>query len=635
MVALSSAWKEIEWWQDSTNDPDQKVRWRVIARCTENTDENYSNVYFYIQKRITNGNEGHAYYPATKSMAITTGSESTYHSATISWSFGECRSTEWADASGTYTDAYWGQVYHNDDGTASITAHITGDRVNASFQIDTYVTLELPTIPRASHPTVSTGALVMGNSLQIATNRASSSFTHTITVSCGGHSVTYNDVETSVQFVAGSSEWMPYMTSKDMTATVSCTTYKGSTQIGSVQSTSFVLKVDTSVYKPVITAIAHEDTNTTTTALTGDSSTYIKYKSNLSVSVTVGVNNTGYGSALTSATVETAQGTRLYALGGTSDSFTYSLAGLASTYFKVTVSDNRGVEVSQMVALIVLPYDVPRLSAIETKRVNDHNEESETGTCLRYKLTSTVYWGSFGQTNNSLKIYSRYKLPTQTDYSAWALEQTINTSGTGEYKSYEINGLSSGTYSSASQFDVQIMVADELGNAWLYTKLLEGIPVVGWGPDHFDVYGTLHVHDREAITNYLTINTDSLETVPVTFSGAVGGSVDWKVFKFGNLRIATCKWTSASNVTIGSSWATIMESADQNTPNFPFTFSNVLHKSIKYVSSANAVSADCWNAIDTTVSNTNGGKFYLVRPNDSGSVTANSPVFTMLVIGTI
>ena len=79
----------------------------------------------------------------------------------------------------------------------------------------------------------------------------------------------------------------------------------------------------------------------------------------------------------------------------------------------------------------------------------------------------------------------------------------------------------------------------------------------------------------------------------------------------------------------------MLTSADQNTPNFPFTFANVLHKSIKYVSSSNAVSADCWNAISASVSNTNGGQFYLVRPNDSGSVTANSPVFTMLVIGTI
>ena len=169
----------------------------------------------------------------------------------------------------------------------------------------------------------------------------------------------------------------------------------------------------------------------------------------------------------------------------------------------------------------------------------------------------------------------------------------------------------------------------------IVVRVHEGVPVAAWGSDHFDIYGEFHVHDREDVLKYITLNIDSLETVPVTFSGAVGGSVDWKVFKFGNLRIATCKWTSASNVTIGSSWSTILTSANQSTPDFPFTFSNVLHKSIKYVSSANAVSADCWNGISASVSNTNGGQFYLVRPNDSGSVTANSPVFTMLVIGTI
>ena len=162
-VNINSTWKEIEWWQDSTNDPNQNVRWRLIARCEEDVSGNYSNVYFWVQKRITNGASGWAEYPANKSMHVTcTGAQSDTHSANITWTFGRTTSTDWIDADGDYTDAYWSQVKHNADGTATIRAYITGDRV-VSGSIDTYVDLALPTIPRASTATVSSNPLTIGN----------------------------------------------------------------------------------------------------------------------------------------------------------------------------------------------------------------------------------------------------------------------------------------------------------------------------------------------------------------------------------------------------------------------------------------------------------------------------------------
>jgi len=560
--------------------------------------------------------------------------------------------TNYSVYSGTFTipgnDNNWHKVgektvtgiAHNADGSKSITiggSHSTTATNVAYLNFNLSKSVALTTIPRASKPTVSTDTLVMGNSLQIDTHRASSSFTHTITVTCGGHSVTYNNVGTSVQFVAGSSEWMPYMTSKSMTATVSCTTYNGSTKIGSAQSTSFTLNVDTSVYKPLINSVAHEDTNDATLALTGNAQTYVKGKSILSVTVSLGINNTDYNSTLASASIATAQGTaRNYTLSGTSQTITFSANGITSSSITVTVTDNRGVTATRTINLTLIPYDVPRLSAIETKRVNASDQESETGTFLKYKLASNVFWGTFGDVANSLKIYSRYKLPTDQNYSAWTLEQTIQTSGTGEYKSYEINGTCSGSYSSASQFDIQIMAVDELGDAYLYAKLMEGIPVVGWGADHFDVYGTLHVHDRSDILKYLTINIDSVETVPVNFSGADGGVVNWTVFKFGAFRIAVCQWRSTSNYAIDQTWGGMYYSNNIYTPNFPVSFSNILYQSVRYTGADSALHAEAWDSgHQGAPSTTNFGYVYLVRPNDGGAVTVGHPRFTELIIGTI
>lgn len=560
--------------------------------------------------------------------------------------------TDYLVYSGTFTipgnDTNWHKVgektvtgiTHNADGSKSITiggSHSTTATNVAYLNFNLSKSVALTTIPRASKPSASKSAVTLdgSDSVIINTNRASSSFTHTLAITVGGHTVTVNNVGASYTWAPGVAYWMPFMTSKSMTVTVSCTTYSGSTQIGSTQSTSFTLNVNTAVYHPAILSIEHSDINADTVALETDG-TYIKGFSNLSLSTTVTVNSADYGSVVKSVQITHNGITRTYTndLGTIEFTVAYSsIVGANTIVIKVT--DNRGVEVSQTVNLTVIQYDVPKLSAIQIKRVNENNQESETGVYLKYKLASTVFWGSFGQINNALKIYSRYKLPSAQSYSGWFLEDTINTAGTDQYKSYEINGTCAGEYSSSTQFDVQIKVEDELGNAVLYVKVLEGIPVFALGPDHFDVYGSVHIHDREDVMKYITLDSDPVEVVPVTFNGAVGGSVNWTVFKYGKLRIAVCKWQSASDVTIGSSWATILTSANQSTPDFPLTFANVLHKSIKYVSSANAVSADCWNGISASVSNTNGGQFYLVRPNDSGSVTANSPVFTMLVIGTI
>lgn len=632
-VNINSTWKEIEWWEDSTNDPNQKVRWRVIARCVENVEGNYSNVYFYIQKRITNGSAGWANYPASKSMAITTGSGSTYHSATISWAFGECRSTAWADADGTYTDAYWGQVAHNADGTATIRAHITGDRVTASFSIDTYVDLVLPTIPRASKATVSSDTLTIGNTQIISTNRASSSFTHTVEVSMDDYSVTYTGVGASVSWIADTAALMPYMDTWQKTVTVRTTTYSGSTNLGTT-TTTFKLQVDTSVYKPVITFGTPTDTNATTSALES-SGKFIKGYAQLSQLVSVASNNTDYGDTVTRLQVTLGSITQSTSINASSGSLTFTAAVTQATVTAVA-TDNRGYSVTETYTLDVFDYQPITISSVEIARVNVNEEPTETGEYLLYKITGKCFQGNFGQASNTITVQSETKQASASAYDPWVTETSVTPSGSG-YADFTIEERTvAGTYSSSSQYDVIFRLSDALTSAQtIVVRVHEGVPVAAWGSDHFDIYGEFHVHDREDVLKYITLNIDSVETVPVNFSGASGGTVNWTVFKFGNLRIATCKWTSASNVTIGSSWATVLTSADLNTPNFPLTFSNVLHKSIKYVSSGNAVSADCWNAISASVSTTNGGQFYLVRPNDSGSVTANSPVFTMFVIGTV
>ena len=93
-------------------------------------------------------------------------------------------------------------------------------------------TVQLPTIYRASAPTVSASSVKMGDTLTITTNRKSSSFTHTLQYTFGGTTTT---IATGV---GASYAWkVPDLASKcnntsSGVATITCVTYNGSSKVG-------------------------------------------------------------------------------------------------------------------------------------------------------------------------------------------------------------------------------------------------------------------------------------------------------------------------------------------------------------------------------------------------------------------
>ena len=636
-VSINSTWKEVEWWQDDTNNANQKVRWRLIARCEEDVEDNSSDVYFWVQKRITNGDQGWAEYPTYKDMEVTcTGANSDTHRATMSWTFGRCESTTWSDADGDYHDAYWSNVKHNADGTLTVRAYITGDRITSSSDIDTWVDLVLPTIPRASKPTASKSTVTLNgtDSVVINTNRASSNFTHTLTITVGGNTTTVRNVGASHTWTPAVATWMPYMHSWKETVTVGCTTYSGSTQIGSVQTTSFSLQVDTSVYHPTIEQITATDTNSTTSALETAGSFIRKY-SQVQIQAEASMSSSDYGYALANGSVTYGSATAGETISGQSATFTKQMGNAAGASAVVKVKDNKGYEVSQTKAISVVPYDDIQITKIALDRVNQNGQPSETGTYISYELEAKVFSGSFGQVTNEIKLYS-LSADAGSSTVTTTLEDTITTTGNGSVETITLTGMLSGTYSSSAQFDIRIRLEDKLSTATSTAQRInEGVPVFAWGSDHFDVYGEFHIHDREDISKYLTLGVNSVETIPVTFSGASGGTVNWTVFKFGKFRIAVCKWKATTNAVIDGSWAGIYYSNDFNSPNYPLTFADVQYFNIRYVAADAASHAELWDGGRTSVSNQNAGAFYLTRPNDGGAVTVAHPVFVEIVIGTV
>lgn len=140
------------------------------------------------------------------------------------------------------TGAYWiaedktFTVTHNDDGTCTATIKwkwgvrsTWGQCYDESGSFD----ITLPTIARASTPTVSASSVQMKDAVTIYTNRKADTFTHTLTYSFGG------STGTIATGVGASYKWtVPDLVSKisgktSDTCTITCTTKSGTATVGS------------------------------------------------------------------------------------------------------------------------------------------------------------------------------------------------------------------------------------------------------------------------------------------------------------------------------------------------------------------------------------------------------------------
>ena len=530
MVALNtSSWTMINYWSTSTGYDDYLAQVSVWGKVgSQSVENNTSIVDFWYCKRI--------YSPTNSSWTVSYHNDTSYthritcsgHSASASFAFGTVTTASnksWTDISiPDPSDLYWSSVAHNADGTCSIEYTATGYRPGGTTYSEGG-TIELPTIPRASKPTVNknTVTLTGSDSVVITTNRKSSSFTHTLNIAVGGHTVSVTNVGASYTWTPAVADWMPYMRSWQETVTVTCTTYSGGNQIGSAQTCTFTLQVDTSTYKPVITGTSRTDTNSTTAALE-TTGTFIKGKSILQFTAVLGVNDTTYGATLKSAVITNGAQSQSYNLSGTSQTITFTgSAGISSGAITVKVTDNLGYSITQTYTVTLVNYTPVQILTVTTERTNSSGVHSETGTYIKYKITLTAFRGSFGQANNTITVYSSSKAASASVYDAEVTEQTYTQSGTGAVSTFDIEEVTlSGSYQASSQYDIKFRITDALSEAVSEVyRIHEGIPVVAWGADHFSVYGDLTVHNREDVFEYVTIGSSANIIAQSFTSGSV------------------------------------------------------------------------------------------------------------------
>lgn len=359
------------------------------------------------------------------------------------------------------------RVYHNNDGTKSITISARANGAASSYgpsstsgsagDCTLSASITLNTIPRTSKPTLSATTIEMGKTLTITTNRATSSFTHKLYYGWYGdewYSIA-NNVGASYVWTVPTSFANNIPDAESGWGTIRCETYNGSTLIGTADVT---FKATVPAGKPECAIQVLDATNVMDTY-----GNLVKGKSKLYVKVTSwGV----YGSPISSCRI-TADGNAYSATEFetyTTDGITYYTAEFTTAVLKkdetvtvsATVTDKRGrPSEADTASFPVLDYWSPSVTSLSVHRCNGDGTENAEGDHVEISFGISVT----PLNDDNSAAYTIYrKKSSENDYG---IGQTV-TLADGIYS------VSNGSYIFAadpdSSYDVRIVATDDFGN---------------------------------------------------------------------------------------------------------------------------------------------------------------------------
>ena len=195
------------------------------------------------------------------------------------------------------------------------------------------------------------------------------------------------------------------------------------------------------------------DSNSTTTAITGDNQQIIRNQSLLEIDVS---NAAAYKYATLSSIKATINGTEYTTtLSGSTATFNIGTLNLSTnTNAVVTLTDSRGFTATQTLELEILNWELPT-AIINLQRENNYYSNTNINVDANYSSLDS---------HNTITLKTRYKKVTDSSYGAYVTLQDNVTSTLNLDNNY--------------QWDVQVLVQDLLGQTTYNLTLDRGIPIV-------------------------------------------------------------------------------------------------------------------------------------------------------------
>lgn len=334
-------------------------------------------------------------------------------------------------------------VPHNSDGTktcafsctAGIAVTLSGTYYGSVSASGSDV---FNTIARASTISSVTASVDVNgvNACTVNISRKASTFTHTVVWRIGNYSYTANSVGTSTSYAIPMTWLNAIPNATTGTATVTVTTYSGSTQIGSAVSSAFKITAPASVVPSVSNLALSEAVS----GLSGQFKGYVQNKSKIAVSVSA--------SGVYSSTIKSYR-TVIQGIAYTGASFTSGILTASGTVaVTTTVTDSRGRTASLTKNITVIAYAPPTISTFTVFRANGLGTADYEGTMVNARITFAV-----SPVNNlNTKSYKvEYKIKSST---------TWQVAGSGSVYSYDNTMLLNVNLSADYTYDIRLTLTD-------------------------------------------------------------------------------------------------------------------------------------------------------------------------------
>lgn len=348
-------------------------------------------------------------------------------------------------------------IGHDTNGSKSFSAYAECAIYVASVNCKGSGSWSLPDIGRASQPSLNTWPnnspdFNIGDTITVHMNRKSTVFTHTVVLKLGSYSYTIgtgvtDNISLDTDRIA-SSLYAQMPNSNEMTGEIAVTTYSGSTVIGT-SSCAIIAHVVNS--NPTFD-VAYEDSNSKTVAITGDNQHIIRNNSTLQISVS---NAQALNSAtLKSITAVVNGNTYTGTLNGSTGTINVGVVNVShDTEMTVKLTDSRGNEGIRKITVLVYDWTLPS-AIIKLSRKSNYYSESI--------LNVNANYASIGG-KNEVTIKYRLKKVANSTYST--------------YTTIQDNTDTDFTADNEFEWNVQVNIADKLGNTTYNLILPKGIPI--------------------------------------------------------------------------------------------------------------------------------------------------------------
>lgn len=368
------------------------------------------------------------------------------------------------------------EISHSADGKKTIVITFSFNGKLSSYYPNGSIskTIELPTIPRTSSVTCADGNI--GSATTININRASSSFTHTLTYSFQGltGTIVTKTTDTSIGWTIPTSFYSKIPNANSGSGTITCQTYSGDTLIGTSTCTFNAFVVNSN---PTISGTV-EDTNTSAIQATGNKNKLIRYISNAKVVITATAKNSA-----TISSIKVVNGSQ------TKTTSISTINSVDSGTFNLSCIDSRGLSASATATKALVEYIKPVITGVIL------NRPSTTSNTINASVQGLCFNGNFGIGNNTFELKWRYKKSTETTWSSYTVVTATRTGN-----NFNFSGELGKNFSYTEAFNFEFVLSDYFTSNIYSTTVTRGLPIIDIGKDDINVNGALNENGKRVIT---------------------------------------------------------------------------------------------------------------------------------------